>query len=218
MKLASVIKSSASRVFGAIALASLGWYLQNLPGEVATLEIKQPEVSLLVLNQDLTSGQAITTGMLSSHSFLATHAPHSAVPSHQLEQLSGLNARRPLSAGQILTLHDLKARPSEPVQGASVSLPAEQIEGLEQLKEARRADLYGSGIQVRRALLTPKGSRVHIRVQASQRDQLAILARGSITALECVGEECLPQLKVIKTQKVTPQKRRALQVSYGFES
>lgn len=207
------------RMIGALTLAALGWYLQNLPGEQETQTEVVPMQSVVVVKTAINAGSEMRPEHLSVHSMPAGYAPSATVQPRQIERLKGLLARRPLNAGQILTLHDLRAPALETAPGARVALSPAQFEGLGTVTRPLVAALYGSGVQLPQAQLTPIGGQIEISVPASQRDQLARLARGTIMALRCSGPGCIPpapKLKPIKTRALA--KPKVLRISYGFGS
>ena len=111
----------------------------------------------------------------------------------QFHQAGQLIARRPLSSGQILTLHDVRPLGCATI-GGSVVVAKESGPGLGQLQESVRANLYAAGIELADAELTSEGDQWKIRVSPSDRSKLAQLSRGSVMAVQCHGEQCSPPL------------------------
>lgn len=210
------------RIAGASLMVALGWYVQNLPGEETPGPVQVASAQVLVLAQEVAAGAVIDGEHLQVLALDPNRLPPNALAPAQLDRISGLLARRPLSMGQVLTLHDLRAPAATAIEGAELRLPTSQFEGLGSLTEPAVRDLYGAGLQIRRATLTPMGESIRVQVQAGQRDDLAKLSRGVITAVACTGQACLPTLKPVPVKpRKAPRVSRppsALRVTYAISS
>lgn len=219
LRLAPLFRSSVPIRLGAAGLlAALGWYVQNLPGAEEPKVVSKPSVqAVLMVQTALEAGEAIVADHLTQRFLEPTYLPPGAVSAQRIKQVTGLLARRPLRAGQVLTLHDLKSQRSHNALGAQILLPKEQITGIGVLESEQTFALYSGTLSLPQASLTPQGQQVRIRVDAQFRDRLASMARGPLLAVKCVEKACQPSpIKTLKpSAKTKPRTPPGLRVSYG---
>ena len=92
----------AIRIATAGLLAGLGWYLQNLPGEVVSnAPPAVPTVAVLVLQTPLSPGTVLTAKHYADQRLDARFLPPGSLGVEKAEQVLGLRARRELKAGQV---------------------------------------------------------------------------------------------------------------------
>lgn len=214
--------SMAIRIATAGLLAGLGWYLQNLPGEVVSnAPPAVPTVAVLVLQTPLSPGTVLTAKHYADQRLDARFLPPGSLGVDQAERVLGLRARRELKAGQVLTLYDLKSPASPPADGAQIVVPRAQVAGLGVLSGPTQFELFAGAVSIPRATLTPVGESVRIQVSPTHKTQLAKAARGTMLAIQCDVSACQPtpsHPKLQPTRKSSPAKRATstgLRVSYG---
>ena len=218
----AAFKATGVRLAGALALTAFAIYWDSLEPETLSQTDDMVSEPVLLVNTQISSGTRLESDQLTVVELPRQFWPPQAMTPVQFRQAGQLIARRPLSSGQILTLHDVRPPGSAPKSGAQLWLPKSQVQGLGQLQESARANLYAAGVELEDAELTSEGDQWKIRVSASDRSKLAQLSRGSVMAVQCHGEQCSPQLTPIKTVKsVQPKIRKPvakpLQVSYGVK-
>ena len=218
----AAFKATGVRLAGALALTAFAIYWDSLEPETVAQTADMAGEPVLLVNTQVSGGTRLESAQLTVVELPRRFWPPQAMTPAQFRQAGQLIARRPLSGGQILTLHDVRPPRTAPKPGAQLWLPKSQVQGLSQLQESVRANLYAAGIELEDAELTSQGDQWKIRVSASDRSKLAQLSRGSVTAVQCHGKQCAPPLTPIKTLKlVEPNIRKRLpkplQVSYGVE-
>lgn len=218
----AAFKATGVRLAGALALTAFAIYWDSLEPEALSQTDDMAGEPVVLVNTQISSGTRLESGQLTVVELPRQFWPPQALTPAQFHQAGQLIARRPLSSGQILTLHDVRPPRAAPQSGAQLWLPKSQVQGLGQLQESVRANLYAAGIELADAELTSEGDQWKIRVSPSDRSKLAQLSRGSVMAVQCHGEQCSPPLTPIKTLKpVEPNIRKPLpkplQVSYGVE-
>lgn len=218
----AAFKASGVRLAGAFALTAFAIYWDSLEPPTVSQTVDLVAEPVLLVNTQISSGAGLESGQLTVVELPRKFWPPQAITPAQFRQAGQLVARRPLSGGQILTLHDVRPPRTAPESGAQLWLPKNQVQGLGQLQESVRANLYAAGIELADAELTSEGDQWKIRVSASERSKLAQISRGSVMAVQCHGERCSPPLTTTKTLKVVQSKARKklpkpLQVSYGVE-
>ncbi len=218
----SAFKATGVRLAGALALTAFAVYWDSLEPKALSQTADMAGEPVLLISTQVSSGARLESEQMTVAELPRRFWPPQAITPAQFRQAGQLFARRPLSSGQILTLHDVRPPLTAPQAGAQVWLPKNQVQGLGELEKAVKANLYASGIEISDAVLTPEGGQWKILVSASERSKLAQLSRGSVLAIQCHGEQCSPPLTPIKTLKPLkpkPQKKLAkpLQVSYGVE-